>query len=83
MEWTWSLERDLDSVVGLRFSYSCSAPAQFADEAQRAAFERDLRTALSARFGERTFREEIRTEALVATRPGDPGPARPGPTAGP
>lgn len=67
VEWTWTLQRDLDSLVGLQFSFS--APAQFDSAEQRAAFERDLRNALIEEFPSGMFREQIRTEALIATRP--------------
>ncbi|WP_024800554.1 class I SAM-dependent methyltransferase [Nocardia sp. BMG51109] len=66
--WTWKLERDLDSLVGLQFSYSFSAPAQFDSEEQRAAFERELRDALTEQFPSGVFPGNIRTEALIATR---------------
>lgn len=69
VEWAWTLERDLDSVVGLQFSFSFSAPAQFEDDDQRTAFELDLRDALSAQFPSGVFSEQIHTEALIATRP--------------
>jgi ubiquinone/menaquinone biosynthesis C-methylase UbiE len=68
-EWTWSIDHDLDSLIGLQFSYSYSAPAQFADEQQRRTFEDELRDALTAAYPDRVFREDIRTEALIATRP--------------
>ncbi|MDA8369068.1 MAG: class I SAM-dependent methyltransferase [Nocardiopsaceae bacterium] len=68
-EWNWTLERDLDSLVGLQFSFSFSAPVQFGSEEQRAAFECDLRNALTREFPSGAFREHIRTEALIATRP--------------
>jgi len=68
-EWDWTLDRDLDSLVGLQFSYSFSAPAQFQDERQRADFERDLRVALAGQVPSGVFREQIRTQALIATRP--------------
>jgi ubiquinone/menaquinone biosynthesis C-methylase UbiE len=68
-EWSWSMDRDLDSVIGLQFSYSFSAPAQFADEQQRAAFEDELRETLTDQFPNGNFHEDIRTEALIATRP--------------
>ena len=68
-EWSWSIDRDLDSVIGLQFSYSYSAPAQFADDAQRLAFENELRETLSAQFPDGVFREDIQTEALIALRP--------------
>jgi ubiquinone/menaquinone biosynthesis C-methylase UbiE len=69
LEWDWMLDRDLDSLVGLQFSYSFSAPAQFQDERQRADFERDLRVALAEQVPSGVFREQIRTQALTATRP--------------
>ena len=68
-EWTWTLQRDLDSIIRLQFSYSYSAPAQFSDEHQRQAFENELREALSDQFPGDTVTEQIRTEALIATRP--------------
>lgn len=67
-EWNWTKTRDLDSVIGLQFSYSYSAPAQFDNEHQRQEFERDLRQTLGAAFPDGIFRETIRTEALIATR---------------
>lgn len=70
VEWNWTLQRDLDSLVGLQFSYSYSAPAQFDSEEQRAAFEHELRAALIEQFPSGTFQEHIRTEAIIATRPG-------------
>jgi len=69
VDWTWRLRRDLDSVVGLQFSFSYSAPAQFSDEYTRARFEQDLRDELAARFPDGDFTETIRTQALIATRP--------------
>ncbi|MGH4022433.1 MAG: class I SAM-dependent methyltransferase [Pseudonocardiaceae bacterium] len=69
VEWTWTLERDLDSLVGLQFSFSFSAPTQFDSEEEREAFERDLRDALTEQFPSGVFHEQIRTEALIATRP--------------
>ncbi|MGH8967137.1 MAG: class I SAM-dependent methyltransferase, partial [Actinomycetes bacterium] len=68
-EWTWTLHRDLDQVIGLQFSYSYSAPAQFTDEHQRQAFEDELRAALTDQFPAGDFTEQIRTEALIVTRP--------------
>ncbi|MPZ64455.1 MAG: methyltransferase domain-containing protein [Pseudonocardiaceae bacterium] len=65
--WAWSLERDLDALVGLQLSYSYSTPALLGD--QRAAFEHDLREALLEMSPSGTFTEHIRTEALVGTRP--------------
>jgi hypothetical protein len=61
--------RDLDSVVGLEFSFSYSAPAQFGDEDTRARFEQDLREALTTEFPAGDFTENIRTEALIGTSP--------------
>ncbi len=69
VEWNWILERDLDSVVGLQFSFSYSAPVLFGSEERRAAFESELRDALTGQFTKRVLRERIRTEALIATRP--------------
>lgn len=69
VDWTWRLRRDLDAVVGLQFSFSYSAPAQFGDEYTRARFEQDLRDELATRFPDGDFTETIRTEALIATRP--------------
>ena len=68
VEWVWTLDRDLESVVGLQFSLSYSAPSQFDGEQQREAFEADLREALAIANPSGQFREEIRTEALIATR---------------
>lgn len=69
VEWTWQLPRDLDSVVGLQFSFSYSAPAQFGNEDTRTQFEHDLRQALITQFPNGDFTENIRTEVLIATRP--------------
>lgn len=69
VEWTWTLDRDLDSIVGLQFSFSYSAPAQFDNDEQKATFESELRQALTEQFPSGAFREQIRTEALIATRP--------------
>ena len=68
VEWNWTVERDLDSVVGLQFSYSFSAPAQLGDEKRRAAFERDLRAALTEQVPSAVFREQIHTQAFIAVR---------------
>ncbi|SFE22659.1 Methyltransferase domain-containing protein [Actinopolyspora alba] len=67
--WTWHLPRDLDAIVGLQFSYSYFAPAQFDDENIRARFEHDLRTELATQFPHGDFTDIIHTEALIATRP--------------
>lgn len=69
VDWRWQLPRDLDSVVGLQFSFSYSAPALFGDEATRVRFEQELRTELSKDFPAGEFTETICTEALIATRP--------------
>jgi ubiquinone/menaquinone biosynthesis C-methylase UbiE len=69
VEWTWQHTRDLDSLVGLQFSFSYSAPAQFPDDEAPARFEHDLRQALTRQFPSGVFTETIRTEALIATRP--------------
>ena len=69
VDWTWPFPRDLDSIVGVQFSYSYCTPAQFGDEDTRARFEHDLREALTAEFPTGDYTETIRTEALIATRP--------------
>ncbi|NKY54167.1 class I SAM-dependent methyltransferase [Nocardia vermiculata] len=68
--WTRELDGDIDSVVGLQFSYSYSAPSQFADEKARARFETDLHAALTDRFGtDAVLTEHHTTELIIATRP--------------
>jgi ubiquinone/menaquinone biosynthesis C-methylase UbiE len=67
--WTRTLDRDLDSVIGLQFSFSYSAPAQFTSEQQRAKFEIELRNTLSAANPSGVFREQITTEAIIGSRP--------------
>lgn len=59
----------LDSLIGLQFSFSYSAPAQFDNEKQRAAFESELRETLTEQFPSGVFQEQIRTEVHIATRP--------------
>ena len=66
-EWTWCIERDLDDIVGLQFSFSFSAPLLF--EGRKDVFEADLRRALTEANPAGVFDERIRTEALIATRP--------------
>jgi ubiquinone/menaquinone biosynthesis C-methylase UbiE len=66
-EWTWRIDRTLDEIVGLQFSYSFSAPVLFGD--RRSEFEEELRTALNEVNPSHVFKEEIRTESLLATRP--------------
>jgi hypothetical protein len=68
VSWTWELERDLDAIVGLQFSYSYSAPALLGDHQD--AFEADLRQALRAANPSGRFTQVIRTEAIIGTRPG-------------
>lgn len=65
-EWTWRIERTLDQVIGLQFSYSFSAPALLGD--RMADFETDLRAALNDAHPSGVFLEDIRTESLLATR---------------
>jgi SAM-dependent methyltransferase len=65
--WDRTVTRDLDSVIGLQFSYSYSSPAQLGDH--KDAFERDLRQALTDFNPAGTFDELVRTEAIIATRP--------------
>ncbi|MFE9328552.1 class I SAM-dependent methyltransferase [Nocardia sp. NPDC052278] len=68
--WHWDSHRDIDSVIGLQFSFSYSAPGQFSDESARAAFEHDLRAALVDRFGpDAVLTEHLTTELIIATRP--------------
>lgn len=68
--WHWDLDRDIDSVIGLQFSFSYSAPGQFSDESARAAFADDLRAALVEKFGaDAVLTEHLTTELIIATRP--------------
>lgn len=66
--WAWQLPRDVDSLVGLQFTYSYSAPVRFGHEATRLRFEHELRELLRAHFPDGVT-ETIHTEALIATRP--------------
>ncbi|MGH3320054.1 MAG: hypothetical protein ACRDN9_07720 [Streptosporangiaceae bacterium] len=66
MSWTWTVERNLDAVVGLQFSYSFSAPGLLGRN--KDAFEAELRNVLTERNPSGIFTEVIRTEALIATR---------------
>ncbi|MGV9839137.1 class I SAM-dependent methyltransferase [Nocardia niigatensis] len=68
VRWEWSIERDIDSIVGLQFSYSFSSAELFANASERAAFEADIRQALTHAFGTAPVREKLVTEALIATR---------------
>lgn len=65
--WDRSITRTLDEVVELQYSYSYSSPAQLGS--QQAAFDADLRAALTAHTPEGVFHERVRTEAIIATRP--------------
>ncbi len=64
--WTWEIERTLDDVIGLQFSYSFSAPALLGD--RKPAFEQDLRNALTRTHPDGRFLELVRTEAITARR---------------
>ncbi|MGW2850497.1 class I SAM-dependent methyltransferase [Streptomyces sp. NPDC001215] len=59
--WDRTITRDLDSVIGLQFSYSYSSPAQLGEH--KDAFERDLRQALAQFNPGGNFDELVRTEA--------------------
>lgn len=65
--WTWQLHRDVDSLVGLQFTYSYSAPVQFGDLSTRMSFENELRDLLRTHFPDGVT-ETVHTEALIATR---------------
>ncbi|MDX3247558.1 class I SAM-dependent methyltransferase [Streptomyces sp. ME18-1-4] len=67
VHWDRTITRDLDSVVGLQFSYSYSSTAQLGDK--KDAFEDDLRRALTEFSPQGIFDEFVRTEAIIATRP--------------
>lgn len=67
--WQWDIERDVDAIVGLQFSYSYSSPAQFGSEERCAAFAADLRAALLSRYPSGVVTEPHTIEALIATRP--------------
>ncbi|MGL5865368.1 MAG: class I SAM-dependent methyltransferase [Dermatophilaceae bacterium] len=66
VDWTWEIERTIDEVIGLQFSYSFSAPALFGD--RKPTFERDLRAALTKANPDGWFSESVQTEALIARR---------------
>lgn len=66
VQWERSVTRTYDDVVGLQLSYSYSSPAQLGDS--RAAFERDIRSALDRLEPSGTFVERVLTEAIIATR---------------
>lgn len=66
VSWTWELERDLDQVVGLQFSYSYSAPALLGEN--KDAYEADLRQALISANPSGRYVQVIRTEAIIGRR---------------
>ncbi|NNH72937.1 class I SAM-dependent methyltransferase [Nocardia uniformis] len=68
LQWQWNLERDVDAIVGLQFSYSYSNPTQFGSEERCAAFADELRTALLSRYPTGVVTEPHTIEALIATR---------------
>lgn len=70
LRWQWDIERDIDAIVGLQFSYSYSNPVQFGSEERCAAFAAELRAALLSRYPTGTATEPLAIEALVATRSG-------------
>ncbi|NKY33912.1 class I SAM-dependent methyltransferase [Nocardia speluncae] len=65
----WSIERDIDAIVGLQFSFSYSNPAQFGSDERCAAFADELREALLDRYPNGTVTEPLTIETLIATRP--------------
>lgn len=65
--WTRQVVRDLDSVVGVQFSYSFSAPALLGG--QREAFDNEIREALAELSPSGVFAETAVTEVLLAKRP--------------
>ncbi|MFD8749720.1 class I SAM-dependent methyltransferase [Kitasatospora sp. NPDC059577] len=66
--WDRTVSRSAEQVIGLQLSYSFTSPAALG--AGRAAFEDDLRRALTAfRPGGGQFDERVRTEVVIATRP--------------
>ncbi|MFE3190316.1 class I SAM-dependent methyltransferase [Nocardia sp. NPDC059240] len=67
--WKWNIERDIDAIVGLQFSYSYSSPAQFGSEERRAAFAAELRAALVSQYPTGVVTEPHTIEALIAIRP--------------
>ncbi|GAB0107690.1 class I SAM-dependent methyltransferase [Nocardia sp. JMUB6875] len=67
--WQWNIEREVDEIVGLQFSYSYSSPAQFGSDERCAAFAAELRSALLNRYPAGVVTEPHAIEALIATRP--------------
>lgn len=74
--WQWDIERDIDAIIGLQFSYSYSSPALFGSEERCAAFTTELRAALLSRYPAGVATEPHTIEALIATRPQPPATAR-------
>lgn len=69
LRWQWSIERDVEAIIGLQFSFSYSNPAQFGSEQRCAAFADELRAALLGRYPTGTATEPLTIETLIATRP--------------
>ncbi|MFF4647757.1 class I SAM-dependent methyltransferase [Streptomyces sp. NPDC001389] len=67
IHWDNVVTRSLDEVVGLQLSYAHTSPAQLGN--QRAAFERAMRSELTALHPDGEFTESVRTEAVLAVRP--------------
>ncbi|WP_067469292.1 class I SAM-dependent methyltransferase [Nocardia amamiensis] len=68
LRWEWSIDRDVDAIIGLQFSYSYSNPAQFGSEERCAAFAAELRAALLGRYPSGVATEPLGIEVLIATR---------------
>ncbi|MEU8543104.1 hypothetical protein AB0C52_24495 [Streptomyces sp. NPDC048717] len=62
------MTRDLHQLIGLQLSNSYSAPALLEDRLD--SFTRDLRQALLDHASSGLYHDVIRTEVLIATRPG-------------
>lgn len=65
----WEMLRDIDSVVGLQFSFSYSVPSLFGE--RRDEFERELRQSLAEISPSGKFEHKLRTEVIVARRTGE------------
>lgn len=65
--WHWTIERDIDAIIGLQLSYSYSAPALLGDRLDQ--FIADLNEALNDQLPDGRVTEQIETEALIAQRP--------------
>lgn len=66
-EWETPIERTLDAVVGLQYSYAGTAPAVLS--ADLAAYEHELRQRLRDVCPDGRFADRRRTRAWMATRP--------------